>query len=1061
LSGRDSVFRSGAEIMFTGDGGAVAYLFLVLLLSIASIGRASMLDRYRNGGAMGGIAAGFFLFAASRVLHVLFPGAVHAGYSAAAMGAGLAGIYLLMSGTASGRRETDYSPWNAGLAVPAAVSGIVAGAVMLVVAGGKPPDSAMMRFAYHFAAFAPAGLVAGLVLGRKRIGPGKEGFIFASAALLAVSSAMAGLISAGLTGKDSFWIQLFALVDVAGIFLFLMAVLFESPAPPVREDAVCRETAPGALPDEMSLGGRNPGRKMVEISMRIIGGEKEQAVYKALADAIYEETQAGFVLIRTAGEIDERFEPKVWMHNGVISQQPHFSMKLSKSRFTALCSEGAAAGCGYLLDRDTLAEDSDAFVPEGVEWNANGIVVVPVREDGMIRGFFTAGFFKAAPPPGLMDVLRMYSFNVIEICAREELKEKARSARKALSSCKEELESANQLKSNFLSIVSHELRTPLTSIKAYAETLLDNIRTIERETIRNFLMVMSDENDRVIKLVDNMLSYSSMETGHLKVEKSACNLGAMITASLKELEKSFIDKKVNTDVRLPRNEVVIDADTELIRQLLNNLISNAVKFTPQMGKVTISLEEEASAARIVVQDTGKGIPEDQLEMIFERFHQVDASDTREFGGSGLGLAICKNIVEWHDGRIWVENVKEAGAKFVVMLPAKDIIVRQTSGPGHIGSVRFERERYLSLLVEMISEFLQAKKASIMVLNREKNVLQVLAAKGLDPEFVQNTNVELGERIAGKVFLEGESIHVFDIEKDGIIGRVNNSAYYGTNSFISSPLREDEKIIGVINVSDHVEGREFTKADMEVLEAFSGIAAGMLKKLEAFETVSSNFEGLKEAMKSILHIREGRGSRNLVNYSLVALAVGRRLGLAEDSLTALRMGMNVYDLGMMKIPRSIRVKKEELADRERKKLHEHANLGYKLLSPMGLDEKIMKMVRYHHEFFDGSGYPEGLVRDEIPIEARIINVVDSFRALISHGPYRRAFTIDEARNEIIRNSGTKFDPRVVGAFVKVLHEMGARDNDHELVLDSVERELDEIRENNEIRTSVGKNMEDIV
>lgn len=1058
MSGRFWVFRSGAEIMFTGDGGAVTYLFLVVLISLASIGRASMLDRYRKRGAMGGVAAGFFLLTVSRTIHVLFTGSGHAGWSAAALGSGLAGVYMLMGGTASGRREDDYSPWNAGLAVPAAVAGIVAGAVMLVAADGKPPDSAIVRLAYYSAAFAPTGLVAGLFIGRKRIGLKNAGFIFASAALLAASSAMAGFISAGLTGKDSFWIQLFALVDVAGIFLFLMAVVFESTAP-VSEDAGCGETSAGVLPDEMPRDGRIPGRKMVDISMKIIGGEKEQAVYKALAETIYEETQAGFVLIRTAGEMDERFEPKVWMHNGVISRQPLFSMKLSKSRFNAICSEGRASGCGYILDRGTLGDDGDAFVPEGVEWSANWIVVVPVREDGMIRGFFTLGFFRAAPPPELLDVLRMYSFNVIEICAREDLKEKARSARKALSSCKEELESANQLKSNFLSIVSHELRTPLTSIKAYAETLLDNIRTIERDTIRNFLMVMSDENDRVIKLVDNMLSYSSMETGHLKVEKSSCNLGAMIAASLKELEKSFMDKKVNTDVRLPRNDVVIDADTELIRQLLNNLISNAVKFTPQMGKVTITLEEEASAARIVVQDTGKGIPEDQLEMIFERFHQVDASDTREFGGSGLGLAICKNIVEWHDGRIWVENVKEAGARFVVMLPMKDIIVRQAAGPGHIGSVRFERERYLSLLVEMISEFLQAKKASIMVLNREKNVLQVLAAKGLDPEFVQNTNVELGERIAGKVFLEGESIHVFDIEKDGDVGRVNNSAYYGTNSFISSPLRENEKIIGVINVSDHIDGRQFTKADMEVLEAFSGIAAGMLKKLEAFETVSYNFEGLKEAMKSILHIREGRGSRNLVNYSLIALAVGRRLGLAEEALTALRMGMNMYDLGMMKIPRSIRVKKEELADRERKKLHEHTNLGYKLLSPMGLDERIMKMVHYHHEYFDGSGYPDGLVRDEIPIEARIINVVDSFRALITHGPYRRAFTIDEARNEIIRNSGTKFDPKVVGAFVKVLHELGARDNDHEIVLDSVEKELDEIRENNENKLSAGESRED--
>ncbi len=1054
------MLRSGAEIMFTGDAGAVTYLFLVLLISLASIGRVSMLRRYRQKGTLAGVAAGFFLLAVSRVVLVLFLGAGRAGYSAAALAAGLAGFYMLMTSAASGRREEDYSPWNGRLAGPTAISGIVLGVSMLLVSGGKPLDSVAMRLVFFFVTFAPAGLVAGLLMERKRFGFRGPALIFASAAFTAAASVMAGLISSGLTGNDPFWIQLFTLVDVAGFFLFLIAFVFESSTAsalpsPERDDGPRAVSA-----SDMIAPGNIPGRKMMEISMKIIGGEKEQAVYKALAEAVYGETQAQFVLVRTAGEMDERFETKAWLHNGVICPQPRFSMKLNKNRFSALCCGEKAVCCGYFLDREDLGEDRDAFVPEGIEWSANGIAIVPVMEDGMTRGFFTIGFFRASPPVDLWEILRMYSFNVIEICARENFKEKVRSGRKALSACKDELEAANQLKSNFLSIVSHEFRTPLTSIKAYAETLLDNVKTIERDTMRNFLTVMAEENDRVIKLVDNMLSYSSMETGHLKVEKSSCNLGEMITESLRELEKNFMEKKVNTDLRLPKHDVVIDADRELIRQLLQNLISNAVKFTPHMGKVTVTLEEEASAARIVVQDTGHGIPEDQLEKIFERFHQVDASDTREFGGSGLGLAICKNIVEWHDGRIWVENVKEAGARFVVMLPVKDIIVRQAAAAGHIGSVRFERERYLSLLVEMLSEFLQAKKASIMVLDREKQVLQVIAAKGLDPEFVQNTNVELGERIAGKVFLDGESIHVFNIEKDGNMGRVNNSAYYGTNSFISSPLRDGDTIMGVINVSDHVEGREFTKADKEVLEAFSGIISGMLKKLEAYETVSFNFERLKEAMKSILHIREGLGSRNLVNYSLIALAVGRRLGLSEESLTALRMGMNMYDLGMMKIPRSIRMKKEELADREWKKLHEHPNLGYMLLSPMGLDERIMKMVRYHHEFFDGSGYPEGLMREEIPIEARIINVIDSFRALITHGPYRRAFTIDEARNEIIRNSGTKFDPKVVGAFVKVLHELGAREDDQELVLDVIEKELEAIRKENGNSGSGEKNREEI-
>jgi HD-GYP domain-containing protein (c-di-GMP phosphodiesterase class II) len=180
---------------------------------------------------------------------------------------------------------------------------------------------------------------------------------------------------------------------------------------------------------------------------------------------------------------------------------------------------------------------------------------------------------------------------------------------------------------------------------------------------------------------------------------------------------------------------------------------------------------------------------------------------------------------------------------------------------------------------------------------------------------------------------------------------------------------------------------------------------------------------------------------MLNYTMIAMAVARRLNLDEHSLTALRMGMSMYDLGMMKIPRSLRVKKESLTEKEWEKLKEHPDLGFSLVSPMGLDERIMKMVRSHHEHYDGSGYPAGLMKDEIPVEARILGVVDSFRALITPGPYRRCYSIDEATSEIIKGSGTRFDPKVVGAFVKSLHDLGVREDRCELVLDAVEKELE--------------------
>ena len=798
-------------------------------------------------------------------------------------------------------------------------------------------------------------------------------------------------------------------------------------------------------PDDGARRAPEPARgRLSRVGSMMLADAPTGEIMSAMVDTLVEETGAALVILRTAKAGGDIFEIKASRGLSNAAPEPSSTNSVDLASLCALQKSAESCNAGLLLGPEAVNETIDGPVPSGVDWRGRKVCLVVAGSEDRPVGFFTVGFFDGPPDERIASIFRLYAERLLLLVQRARWKEELRDKDRSLSQCREELESVNLLKSNFLSVVSHELRTPLTSIKAYTETLLDNVDTIKPETLKDFLTVMNEENERLIKLVDNMLNYSRMESGNLKVEKTSCNLRLLIEQVHGSLRGAFLAHGVNTELRLPRHPCRIEADRELIRQMLQNLMSNAAKFTPSGGKVTITLEEEAAAARIIVQDTGDGIPEEQLEKIFERFHQVDASDTREHGGSGLGLAICKNIVDWHDGKIWVENVKESGAKFIVLLPMKDVVIRQAASAGIIGSRRFERERYLSLLVEMLAEFLQARKASIMLLDKDQQILRIVAAKGLDPEFVENTRLEVGERIAGKVALTGEALHVFDIENEIEYGRANNALFYGTRSFISAPLKEGDSIVGVLNVSDHVEEREFTKADRELLEALSGIIVGMLKKLEAYEKVSMNFERLKDAMRAILDMREAWGSKNLMNLALLALAVGRKLGLDERSLTALRLGMNLYDLGLMHVPRNIRAKREELTAKERERLREHANIGYNLTSPMGLEDRIMRMVRSHHEHFDGTGYPDGLAGDEIPIESRIVSVVDAFRALLSEGPYRRMYTLAETRGEIVRGSGTKFDPAVVAAFVQALDALEVRVDRDEIILVAFERELERER-----------------
>jgi len=814
----------------------------------------------------------------------------------------------------------------------------------------------------------------------------------------------------GSLARGDIWIQAAALCDMGGL-AFLVAV-------PSPETGSRLDRGGGAeLPDTESCP---VPRKLAEAGRVSVSEEPFSKKYQKICRMVREEFDMNFVALSTLIDRDGEVIVRSCVGSCCEHLSPDFSQSHKWDRFSEYFKEEFEGGGLFELHRSVLGADSAMFVPDSLVWETDSIYICPVMDGPEISAYFTIGVGKEEAPPS-RNGLEFYATVVAHLAREEKLQREYGRKKAELAQSKKDLESANQMKSNFISVISHELRTPLTSVKAYVETLMENVSSIKRETMEDFLKVMSEENERVIQLVDNILDYSTMETGQLNYRKDACDIVAIMRDVYNELERDILASRIDCDIQTPRSAVMMEVDGGLIRQLFFNLISNAIKFTPLGGSIKLAVEEEASAVRIMVQDTGEGIPEEHLERVFERFHQVDGSDTREHGGSGMGLAICKDIVEWHDGRIWVENIKEAGARFTVVLPVRDIVVRTSDTPGVVGITRFNREKFLTLLVEMLAGFLQARKASIMRLDEKENMLKVIAAKGMDAEFVQNTKVGVGERIAGRVFEEGRAVHIQDIERDSEFGRVNNSSYYGTHSFISVPLKEKDRILGVLNVSDHVDGKEFSDADREVLETLSGIILSMIRKLEAYEIVSGNFSGLREAMRSIVEFRESVGARNLSIYSRMAVETGRRLGLDEKSLAAVRIGMNIYDVGMMKIPRHIRGKKEKLQDREWDELKKHPDIGYSLISPMGLDERIMRMIRSHHEGYRGGGYPEGSVVSKGGAGTGIIQVVDSFRALISQGPYKRQVAPGEAVNEILSLAGERFHPRVAEEFAKVFEE----------------------------------------
>lgn len=985
----------GTERIFSGYSGAASYGIVILLLSAVGVYLRFARDRRRIGWQA---AAGLALIILSRL--AFMNSFFSAGWKEIAFLGGQAGLYITLISLAGSLRGHRISLCNRDIMSAGIISSSSLTALYIWLSSIRITPGSVMLLVGTFAA---AGLWVGFLEKSYRAGRGALSAVTA-AAMLSGAGLIQGAVLAGIVSSTSFWTQMVALLDVGGMVLFII-----SPAAAgIGERAGFRDDSVGS-PERLS-------KLIDDISSTDLLNEK----YRMIAEAIKKEYRADFAMIKTSLFPEGGFGIRAC--SGSCGEGNFYEMASLNPRndYLSYFRNSDGHSNGYPLSRGELGEDSELFVPANISWKAESVYIYPVRKDGEVVSFFTVGFLTYGMSLD-ESFLKSCSELVFQLNMLEAEKEQKHQLEATMMQCRHELEGANQLKSNFLSIVSHELKTPLTSIKAYAETLIENLATLERETVGEFLSVMSEENDKVISLVDNILDYSTMEAGQLKYEKELCNVTGIIKDIHNEFREQMLGADVSCDLRLPSANVYIEADSSMIRQLLANLFTNSIKFTPVGGNVKVALEEEASAVRIIVQDTGRGIPEDQLETVFERFHQVDASNTREHGGSGLGLAICKDIVEWHDGRIWVENIKEAGARFTVLLPIRDTVVRNSSAAGMVGATRFNRERFLSLIVETLAGFLQARKASIMALDETEDVLRVVAAKGMDPEFVQNTKVRVGERIAGKVFEEGKAAHINDIEEDDQFGMANNSAYYGTHSFISAPLMDGEEVVGVVNVSDHVEGKEFSPFDRKVLEALSGLLVNMLKKLENYENVSENFENLREAMRTILDFRESVGSKNIALYSRMAVSIGERLGLDEQSLTALRLGMNLYDVGMMMVPRHIRGKREKLSEQEWEELREHTSAGYSLLAPMELDGRIMEMIRSHHENYSGGGYPDGTPASDTYIGARVIQMVDAFRALLSQGPYRRSYSVDEAVEEISGSVGDRFDPELWDAFVKVIEE----------------------------------------
>ena len=250
-----------------------------------------------------------------------------------------------------------------------------------------------------------------------------------------------------------------------------------------------------------------------------------------------------------------------------------------------------------------------------------------------------------------------------------------------------ERQAIEQIKNEFIAVVSHELRTPLTAIHGALHLLSTGLVDANSEKGRRVIAIAEENSDRLVRIVNDILDLERLQSGKMGLLKQPCNAANLVLKAIDSIQE--MANNAGITLLVSSQSIQLNADSDRIIQVLTNLLSNAIKFSPQGATVWLTVEQEsgvgagfsnhpetktnnltkpAPAVVFKVKDQGRGIPAEKIDTIFERFHQVDASDSRKQGGTGLGLAICRSIVQQHGGEIWVESVVGEGSSFYFTLP---------------------------------------------------------------------------------------------------------------------------------------------------------------------------------------------------------------------------------------------------------------------------------------------------------------------------------------------------------------------------------------------------------
>jgi response regulator RpfG family c-di-GMP phosphodiesterase len=307
----------------------------------------------------------------------------------------------------------------------------------------------------------------------------------------------------------------------------------------------------------------------------------------------------------------------------------------------------------------------------------------------------------------------------------------------------------------------------------------------------------------------------------------------------------------------------------------------------------------------------------------------------------------------------------------------------------------------------------------MLPDEEGEHLVIQASIGLPEDVVRSTRIRKGTGIAGRVWSSGRSLLVKDIAADARLKRQRSDPRYRTPSLLSVPLTDGLDVIGVVNVNAHRQGRDLDQSDLLLLEAMAPRITELLSQLRSYQRHERRFVAAGEALRALVAVRAQRCDAITTVCHQIGLATARRMKLPLAEMQQLALTMQIYDVGLDRIPAELLRKPASLTAEEKLQVQQHVACSLQTLAPLDLSAKVRQIILHHHERYDGRGYPEGLAGEAIPLGARLLALTDSLNAMLQGRPYRQPLTVDQALVEIDSLKGTQFCPRLAGPFLAEL------------------------------------------